>query len=216
MNSKKILLLRHGETDWNIELRFQGRRDIPLNRQGEEQARRVSQRVRMWSPEIVLSSPLQRALKTAAVVSGWGEEQIKLDSDLSEISFGAWEGCSTRELKEQGELFFFFSQKPFSVPVPDAEPENEIMARVQRVIKRLILLPQERILVVSHGGILRALLSVALNISFQSAWMFFRLSNCSLSGLEYDGERFILAFYNDHINGCGKDESGLVYPSVTF
>ena len=216
MKSKKILLLRHGETNWNIELRFQGRRDIPLNEQGEEQARRVSQRVRMWSPEIVLSSPLQRALRTAAVVSGRREEQIELDTDLCEISFGMWEGCSTRELKEQGELFFRWAQKPFSVQVPDAEPENEILARARRLIERLIVLPQERILVVSHGGTLRALLSVALNIPFQSAWKFFRLSNCSLSGLEYDGERFILAFYNDHISGCEKDGTGIVYPSVTF
>ena len=69
MKSKKILLLRHGETDWNIELRFQGRRDIMLNERGEEQARRVAQRVKAWSPEIVLSSPLLRALKTAEIAS---------------------------------------------------------------------------------------------------------------------------------------------------
>lgn len=216
MVSKKILLLRHGETDWNIELRFQGRRDIPLNERGEEQAKRVSRRVRSWSPEIVVSSPLQRALKTAAIASGLSEKQVTVDPDLCEISFGIWEGCSTQELNSQGELFTLWKQNPFSVPVPEAESENEIIERARAVVQKLTRLPQERVLVVSHGGTLRALLAVALQIPFRSAWKYFRLSNCSLSGLEYTAERFILAFYNDHICGCEMDDSGLPYAPVTF
>ena len=187
-----------------------------LNERGEEQARRVSQRVKEWSPEIVLSSPLLRALKTAEIASGWNKEQIKLDPNLCEISFGAWEGCSTRELKNQGELFSRWAQEPFSVPVPEAELESDILLRAQKVVDGLKGLPQERILVVSHGGTLRALLAVALLIPFQSAWKFFRLSNCSLSGLEYDGSRFILAFYNDHIYGCVTDGAKHLYAPVTF
>ena len=216
MVSKKILLLRHGETDWNIELRFQGSRDIPLNARGEEQAKRVSQRVRPWAPEVVVSSPLQRALKTAALVSGRSEKRITVDPLLSEISFGIWEGCSTRELNSQGELFSIWKQEPFSVPVPEAESENDIIERARAVVQKLTLLPQERVLVVSHGGTLRALLAVALQIPFRSAWKYFRLSNCSLTGLEYSAERFVLAFYNDHICGCETDDGGRPYAPVTF
>ena len=216
MKTKSILLLRHGETNWNIEQRFQGSRDLPLNEKGEEQARQVSLRIKSWHPEFVVSSPLMRAFKTSVLASGWHEESIKRDPDLCEINFGVWEGCSTHELKEQGELFSRWAQKPFSVPVPEAESETEILARVQRVIDKLVVLPHERILVVSHGGTLRALLSVALHIPLQSAWRFFRLSNCSLSGLEYDGERFILAFYNDHNNNCKLSDADHAFVPVTF
>ena len=105
MKTKSILLLRHGETNWNIEQRFQGSRDLPLNEKGEEQARQVSLRIKSWHPEFVVSSPLMRAFKTSVLASGWHEESIKRDPDLCEINFGVWEGCSTHELKEQGELF---------------------------------------------------------------------------------------------------------------
>jgi len=199
MTNKKILLLRHGETDWNAQLRFQGSKDIPLNTNGEDQARCVSHRISAWLPEVVYSSPLQRALKTAQLTAGHSFGKINIIEDLCEINFGIWEGKTIADLKEQGELFNKWAQEPFSLAVPEAETERQILTRVERVLEIIIESPKERILIVSHGGTLRALLSAALDIPFRSAWRNFRMSNCSLTGLEFTGQKFILAFYNDHI-----------------
>lgn len=201
LNRKKILLLRHGETDWNVEERFQGSRDIPLNENGERQAREVASRVRGWRPERVLSSPLRRALRTAVVVTGLPQEEVRIVPQLREINFGVWEGRCVRDLKRDA-LFSAWVREPFSVPPPEAESEAEILARARAVAELLRGCAEERILVVSHGGTLRALLSIVLEVPLKSVWKFFRLSNCSLTGLERAGDTFILSFYNDRLCGA--------------
>ena len=216
MKNKKILLLRHGETNWNIQQRFQGSHDIPLNENGEEQARAVASRISAWCPEIVWASPLQRALRTAVIASGYPIDEISVLPELREINFGAWEGRAVSELKAEGDLFARWAQMPFKVPVPNAETEDQILERASQVLELLQQCEAEKILVVSHGGTLRALLAAALQIPFQSAWKYFRLSNCSLTGLEYSGEKFVLAFYNDHLILPKADcsESAAVLPIV--
>ena len=120
------------------------------------------------------------------------------------------------ELKAEGDLFARWAQMPFKVPVPNAETEDQILERASQVLELLRRCEAEKILVVSHGGTLRALLAAALQIPFQSAWKYFRLSNCSLTGLEYSGEKFVLAFYNDHLILPKADcsESAAVLPIV--
>ena len=212
MSNKKILLLRHGETDWNIQLRFQGSKDIPLNKNGEERASCVAARVFGWQPEVVYSSPLQRALRTAQLTVDRLGVNICIVPELCEINFGIWEGMTTLELKQQGELFNKWAEKPFSQAIPQAETEERILERSKRVLDIIKTSSKERILIVSHGGTIRALLSIALEIPFRSAWRNFRLSNCSLSGLEYTGEKFILAFYNDHIDNSYQNKYEDVLP----
>ncbi len=208
MNNKKILLLRHGETDWNIQRRFQGSRDTPLNGNGERQAREVSPRVRRWRPERVLSSPLRRALETALIATGLPRESVRIVPELREINFGAWEGQTAARLRENDELFRRWVHRPFGVAPSGGETEAEILGRARAVLALLESCPEERVLVVSHGGTLRALLSAALEVPLQSVWKFFRLSNCSLTGLERDGGTFVLAFYNDHLSGAGAARAG--------
>lgn len=103
-----LYLIRHGETDWNREGRFQGRTDVPLNPAGVEQARRAGSRlVHGMAPERVaalevVSSPLLRARRSAVEICrrlGKNDEEIQIREELTELSFGEWEGLTTEEIK---------------------------------------------------------------------------------------------------------------------
>ena len=108
LHTPDLFLIRHGETDWNLAGRFQGRSDVPMNDTGFEQARlageRLSQMVRLCVAERIdiVSSPLLRARQTAGEIYraiDRGEDEIKVSEALGEISLGEWEGMTTHEVK---------------------------------------------------------------------------------------------------------------------
>lgn len=200
MTVKKILLLRHGQTDWNVQMRFQGRTDIPLNKRGMEQAAKAAERIAGWAPEEIYVSPLQRALTTAVIATERERDSFHVMEELCEIGFGDWEGQSIASLRENDGNYLRWVKRPFSVKIPNAEPADEIMGRVRKVMAVLQRSRAQRILVVSHGGTLRAFLSEALDLSLENVWKNFRMNNCALTGLEYAGEKFVLCFYNDALH----------------
>lgn len=200
MTMRKILLLRHGQTDWNAQMRFQGRMDIPLNELGMQQAAIAAERIAEWAPEEIYVSPLKRAVTTAAIAAGCRRSDLHVMEDLREIGFGDWEGQSISSLRKSGEDYSHWAAHPFSVKIPNAESPDEIRSRVRRVLAALRKARGQRILVVSHGGTLRAFLAEALNLSLEAVWKNFRMNNCALTGLEDTGEKFVLCFYNDTLH----------------
>ena len=200
MTSKQILLLRHGETDWNVQMRFQGRKDIPLNAKGEAQAHTVSRRIREWGPEALWVSPQARALKTAQIAVSFPPERFHVVEELCEVGFGVWEGKSAPDLGgEYSSLYLQWKKSPFSVIPEKGESAAEIMERAARVLRMLADARETKCLVVAHGGILRAIVAQVLNISFESAWKL-EFSNCSLSGLRLKDMGYSVAFLNDVIH----------------
>lgn len=207
--SKQVLLLRHGETDWNVQRRFQGGTDIPLNSDGERQAERVRSRIGAWRLDSVWCSPLGRALRTAEIASGRTAGELFIMDDLREISFGRWEGQNVFDLKAHDEIYNQWLEDPFGTQIPGADSTEEILERARRVLRAVCESDFERILIVSHGGTLRAILSAALGVPLKVAWKNFLLSNCSLSGLKCSKGNFVLHFYNDQLHSyCQNDGSG--------
>lgn len=204
MIPKKILIMRHGETDWNISKRFQGKTDVPLNKTGEHQAFLATERIQKWAPQKVFSSPLARARKTALIATGWPEERLVIAEELSELSFGLWEGKTRRELLETDPSFQKWFRAPFSFSPLQATSLEEIALNSAALWKKVLDAPEERILIVSHGGTICGLLSSALGIPIQHMWRI-NMGNCALSGVLWDGKRFSLAFYNDHIHSASDD-----------
>lgn len=200
MTRKKILLLRHGQTDWNAQMRFQGCMDIPLNERGIRQAAMTTDRITEWAPEEIYVSPLKRALATAVIATDGKQSSFHVMEDLREVGFGDWEGQSISSLQKSGGDYLHWVEHPFSVKIPNAESTDEIKSRVRRVLATLQKTWAQRILVVSHGGTLRAFLAEALNLSLEIVWKNFRMSNCALTGVEYTGEKFVLCFYNDTLH----------------
>jgi len=135
-----LLLVRHGETDWNAERRWQGHADVPLNARGREQARVLAERLATdGRVDAVYSSDLSRARDTAEIVARRFGITVVADPDLREIDVGSREGRT-------GE-----TDGPW-----DGEPQEAHAARVLGAVRRIAERhPGERVLVVTHGGSLR-------------------------------------------------------------
>jgi broad specificity phosphatase PhoE len=97
----KFLLIRHGQTDWNLAQRFQGQSDIPLNEVGKKQAMALADRLTNESINIVYSSDLQRAIETSKIIMQMSDCKPDLHPDqrLREVNFGDWEGLTYDEIK---------------------------------------------------------------------------------------------------------------------
>jgi alpha-ribazole phosphatase/probable phosphoglycerate mutase len=200
---QRILFVRHGRTDWNESMRYQGKSDIPLNEEGLLQARKTSRRISQWfSPEVIYSSPLKRALVTAETINTAFEKPVDLRvvDDLAEMNFGRWEGMAFRELrKEEAELYMNWRHDPVGVTPPGGEPFEQIYERVSRVLEEIQATGMTRILVVSHGGILRACVMKLLGLDSSVIWKL-RLDNCAISIVDMLNYTAALVSWNDHIH----------------
>jgi broad specificity phosphatase PhoE len=149
-----ILLARHGETDWNVDRRVQGHSDTPLNDMGRAQARRLAEELSKERIDAVYSSDLVRAHETALIVAEQRGLEVTAIRDLRERHFGTWEGLTDQEIYER------FPQVHDGAPWGDAETQEEMADRVVGALLRIARAhPDERVLVVSHGGPLRRVLA---------------------------------------------------------
>ncbi|MBW8879707.1 MAG: histidine phosphatase family protein [Acidobacteria bacterium] len=143
-----ILLARHGETDWNRDGIWQGWADPPLNDTGRAQARELAEQLRTTPFDAVYSSDLRRAHETALIVAEPHEVPIVADPGLREIDIGPWSGLTRAEIEER-----FPDGKR-----PGGETREQHATRVLEAVERIAREhPGERILLVTHGGTMRAL-----------------------------------------------------------
>ena len=149
----EILLVRHGQTDWNLERRVQGHTDIPLNAAGIAEAERLARELAMEPLVAVFSSDLVRARDTAAAVAERHGLPVTIDPALREKDFGTWEGLTDTEIAKR---FPDAAQGKWG----DGETTEVVAERAVAAIDRIRTLhPGGTVLVVSHGGPLRALLA---------------------------------------------------------
>lgn len=199
-DTRRFYLIRHGETDWNREFRYQGSSDIPLNRQGLEQARMLGVRMSGITPARVLTSPLKRASETARVIMEYNESGAgsELVSELREISFGIWEGLTVPEIKEiDGSTFECWKKAPFSCSPQGGETLDEILERSRRVADSLRESPPGNVFVVAHGGVLRAVIAAMMGFSEVDLLWRMRFDNCSVSVIDLWGNYPSLLLTND-------------------
>lgn len=197
---RRVVLARHGQTDWNQERRFQGKTDTPLNDVGREQAHALAARLSSWPLEVVYSSPLERALYTAAAIAERHELRPTPLQELHEIDFAEWEGLSIPRLEvEQKEDFARWRGDPFFNPPPGGETWEGIRARLSRALSLILGEAHRRIVIVSHGGVMRALYAVLAELDPHTVWNL-DVSNCAISGVELRQGRMRLAFANDDLH----------------
>jgi len=146
----EIVLVRHGETEWSAEGRHTGRTDVPLTARGERQAKAVIPLIEGREFALVLSSPLQRAVRTAEIAA---LPNVKLDADLREWDYGDYEGLTTSEIRDRRPDWFLWRDG-----VPDGETLADVGARADRAISRVQqALGNGDVAVVAHGHFLRVL-----------------------------------------------------------
>ena len=163
-----FVFIRHGETDWNVEGRLQGQRDIPLNDTGRAQARRNGTAIEAAMPEAVgfdfIASPLSRSRETmeiARAAMGLRPESYATDDRLKELTFGAWEGFTGEDLREvSAELIAAREKDKWGFLPPGGESYRILSERVAAWLGD-ILRPT---FVVSHGGVGRVLRRMLLDL----------------------------------------------------
>lgn len=169
-----VLLVRHGETPWNREGRYQGRTDIPLSSDGEAQVKRLGDRLRTVSFKTAIASPLSRAKATAeAIYCG----PLELDPGLLEISHGDWEGKLASEVElSHAEMFGVWRTAPglHTKAGPNAESLGDVEARAWPVLARLCatLGDHDTGLIVAHDAVNRVLLCRVLGLPLERVWKF--------------------------------------------
>ena len=178
----RILLARHGETEWNTEGRYQGQGfDIPLSAAGRSQAQALASRLADFEFTRVVSSPLLRARQTAEIVLGDRSAPLTLDPDLMEIAHGDWEGLLDAEVKERDEARRrAWRETPHLVTLPGGESLEQVMARAWNAFHRACdgLQSEETLLMVSHDGVNRVLLCRILGLSLARVWAFRQAPVC--------------------------------------
>ncbi len=195
----KLYLIRHGQTDWNLNRRFQGQSDVPLNQTGARQAEQVAARLSTEKIDLIYSSDLSRAVETAEIIRRSGfQPDLQTDTRLREVNFGDWEGLSYNEIKEKyPDSLATWERDVYSSSPPNGETLEDLTKRVQSFLGDVIQKHDDQtITVVAHGGVLQVLVCLALKISPMMYWQFY-ISTASLSQISFYPAGAILNLLND-------------------
>lgn len=198
MSFTEIILIRHGETEWNLSGRWQGHADSALSPRGIAQAEALALRMRSESVEAVYVSDLERALHTARLVgkpSGWDSLPMK---ELRERDLGVLEGLTTDEMKvDQPNVYQSFQTEGPDYQPPNGESFRQFSARCSEVIERLAERhPGQKIAVVTHGGVLGVLFRKVLNLGLEVERNFLLL-NCSINRIQKTSDHWRLISWGD-------------------
>jgi probable phosphoglycerate mutase len=188
----RLVLVRHGETEWSRSGRHTGRTDLPLTPDGEADARSLSVALQGYDFALVLSSPLQRARRTAEL-AGLAPEP---DEDLVEWDYGAYEGLTTAQIRDAvGYDWTVFEHGVPSGGTP-GEAVEDVAARAARVVRRVVeAMATGDVAVVAHGHFLRVLTAVFLRQEPRLGAQLL-LDAGSLCVLEYERERPAIRVWN--------------------
>jgi broad specificity phosphatase PhoE len=164
-----VLLTRHGETDWNNERRWQGHADRPLNERGREQARALAAELAGRSVDAIYSSDLLRARETAEIVGAELGLEVRIDAGLREVDVGTWSGLAHGEIERNDPEGFRRWQeggKGWELGESYEEMGERVVAAVTTIAAEH---PGETLLVVTHGGSIRACRATAAGLEYNEA-----------------------------------------------
>jgi alpha-ribazole phosphatase len=197
MNTTKLYLIRHGETEQNKSGVLMGSTDTPLNDHGRLQAVNLRERINALEVDAIYTSPLQRAVETATLVFG-DRQPIIADSSLQEFHFGEWEGMHFAEISRQyPEVWRLWLTDWEQTHIPGGEAFAAFKQRVIGATEELVRLHQgRRVAVVSHGGCIRSLLAHFFCESVGKGYWRFKVDNATLSEIEFMGDLPILIRFN--------------------
>ena len=194
----ELILIRHGETDWNAQQRIQGHLDVPLNRNGLSQADAIGQRFRSQSVDKLVSSDLARAMQTAEPIAKACGLEIVEDARLRERHLGILQGKTREQAQQQvPDAFDVFRSRIAAAPLEDGE-SLEVFAR--RVIDALTDLARlhngKRVVAVTHGGVVDIAHRHANDIALDAPRMS-PILNTSVNTLRITNKRFELVDWGD-------------------
>ncbi|MCY3567867.1 MAG: histidine phosphatase family protein [Chloroflexi bacterium] len=193
-------LVRHGETDWNRAQRIQGQTDVPLNARGRRQIAALARRLHGTRFTAVYASDLSRTMQSARLLVGETALPIAPTPELREFSYGEWEGLTIAEVEARDADRFSrrLSGRNEDFAGPGGENTFDVLERVRRFHEQTMQrhAPGEAVLVVGHGGSLRALLVCLLDLPPEHFWRV-RLDVAALSIVRSYPQTGVLELWND-------------------
>lgn len=205
MNNKTVIyIVRHGETEWNTKNLIQGHKDSPLTKLGIEQTKQLAKELKRIKFDLIFSSDLLRAEKTAKIIATEHKLTVETTKLLRERNFGKLAGKHRSVLKAFDELFASLNDKEIFKykSSPDVESDEEITTRLITFLRELALAhPGEKALVVTHGAVMRAFLIRLGELSYKKRmWV----KNVAYVKLESDG----IDFFVKETKGISVKEAG--------
>ena len=167
--SKKLVLLRHGNTGYPG--RYIGSKDVPLSLDGFNQIGKLKSVLQKHHFDAIYSSPMLRCRQSVEIL--FAGQSVPIDDDLKEIDFGRWEGLQFDEIVEgDPELVKEWADRNSQFCFPEGERIDHFIKRIHRVGARIKETPDDSILLVTHGGVIRALICFFLNLNPEDYLMF--------------------------------------------
>jgi alpha-ribazole phosphatase len=168
----RLLLVRHGETDWNQEGRWQGQADVPLNQNGLDQANRTADLLEDQPIAAIYTSDLQRARRTAEILAEKKHIPVKIDPRLREIHQGIWQGMLVSDIEQKFEQEFKDRRKdPLMVAAPGGENALQVRERVLSALEDIqAAYPTETVAIISHGFALAVARAHFLGVPIEQVW----------------------------------------------
>ncbi|WP_371371356.1 alpha-ribazole phosphatase [Sporomusa aerivorans] len=182
----RLIIVRHGQTLWNLERKYQGHSDIALTEKGLQQAEAVAARLAAESIEAVYASDLSRAYKTAECIAVKHNLKVNVVPELREIRFGEWEGLTYEEITVRwpGLLGKLWST-PDEIEIPGGETFRQLKERAYDAVNRIVAAhPEQTVAVVAHGGTIGTIICAMLNIHLNHVWSI-RQDNTAVNIVDY-------------------------------
>jgi len=193
----KIILARHGETEWNVKEVFRGRIDLELNETGIKQTKLLAEHLGDAKIDAIYSSPLKRALKTAGMIASYHKLDVEITPGLIDFNYGKWQGLSHQEVKDKyKELYLEWVKNPHQVRIPTGERLNDVRKRASGVVDSAIAKYKGTVVLVSHRVVNKVLICALLGLDNSHFWNI-KQDTAGITTFTYENGQFILTKHND-------------------
>ena len=205
----RLIIVRHGETEWNALKQTQGMSDTQLSDKGRRQARRLSYRLRPVRVAAAFTSPLGRAVETAHIITKFKHLDIIEEPDLREINFGDWEGRTFDRIRElYPKELETWTTRPQDYDIPRGESLMDVAARCTAFIERAkARYERQTVLAVTHSVPSKLLVAISIGLPVENIHSL-RMDNASLTIIDFYPDRPIMRLFNDttHL------QEGVIWP----
>ena len=174
MKETEIILIRHGETEWNSQKRMQGHSNSDLSSLGQAQIQALGQWTKNVPFDHIYSSDSLRAKQTAEAITQFSGHELKIDLRLREKNLGVFEGLTSEEARERHpEVFRLFKTAGSKYVIDEGESTQQLQDRALEIVEEIrIKHPEERVLLVTHGGCIRVVMKHSLGLSLETPTRF--------------------------------------------
>ncbi len=193
----EIILVRHGETEWNVKEVFRGRIDVELNETGMRQAELLAEYLSDLKIDAVYSSPLKRALRTAEIIANYHKLDVEIARGLIDFDYGEWQGLPHQEVEERyKELYAQWIKNPHQIRMTGGESLNDVSKRATGVVNEVIARYRGTVVLVSHRVVNKVLICALLGLDNSHFWNI-KQDTCGMTTFIYENEHFILMKHNE-------------------